>query len=143
MILEVCWDALWTLPLGISQFHGHGSWLVGEVALSCYDVSSQLDSRYFFAFPAHVSSLKIVNKAGQVALSLSFSLSLYSGLNDDANCFVSIHHHDHDHDALLLCGRFYGTAFEFMDSMRFCGYNTTISVRGCWQFSVETIISTV
>ena len=34
MILEVCWDELWTLSFGLSQFHGHGSWLVCEVALS-------------------------------------------------------------------------------------------------------------
>ena len=30
MILEVSWDGLWTLPFGLSQFHGHGSWLVCE-----------------------------------------------------------------------------------------------------------------
>ena len=24
MILEVCWDSLWTLSFGLSQFHGHG-----------------------------------------------------------------------------------------------------------------------
>ena len=35
MILKVCWDdGLWTLSFGLSQFHGHGSWLVCEVALS-------------------------------------------------------------------------------------------------------------
>ena len=34
MILEVSWDGLWTLCFGLSQFHGHGSWLVCEVALS-------------------------------------------------------------------------------------------------------------
>jgi hypothetical protein len=34
MILEVSWDNLWTLSFGFSQFHGHGSWLVCEVALS-------------------------------------------------------------------------------------------------------------
>ena len=33
MILEVYWDGLWTLSFGLSQFHGHGSWLVCEVAL--------------------------------------------------------------------------------------------------------------
>jgi hypothetical protein len=33
MISEVCWDGLWTLSFGLSQFHGHGSWLVCEVAL--------------------------------------------------------------------------------------------------------------
>jgi hypothetical protein len=26
MSLEVCWDGLWTLSFGLSQFHGHGSW---------------------------------------------------------------------------------------------------------------------
>ena len=25
--LEVCWDGLWTLSFGLSQFHGHGSFL--------------------------------------------------------------------------------------------------------------------
>ena len=34
MILEVCWDGLWTLSFGLSQSHGSGSWLVCEVALS-------------------------------------------------------------------------------------------------------------
>ena len=34
MISEVCRDGLWTLSFGLSQSHGHGSWLVCEVALS-------------------------------------------------------------------------------------------------------------
>ena len=33
MILEVSWDSLWTLSFGLSQFHGHVSWLMCEVAL--------------------------------------------------------------------------------------------------------------
>ena len=34
MILEVNWDnGLWTLSFGLSQFHGHGYWLMCEVAL--------------------------------------------------------------------------------------------------------------
>ena len=33
MILEVSWEGVWTLSFGPSQFHGHGSWLVCEVAL--------------------------------------------------------------------------------------------------------------
>ena len=33
MILEVCWDGIWTLSFGLSQVHGHGPWLVCEVAL--------------------------------------------------------------------------------------------------------------
>ena len=38
MILEVCWDGLWTLSFGLSHFHGHGSWLVCEVALGFIEV---------------------------------------------------------------------------------------------------------
>jgi hypothetical protein len=41
-ILEVCWDGFWTLSFGLSQFHGHGSWLVCEVALST-NLTSGLD----------------------------------------------------------------------------------------------------
>ena len=37
MILEVCWDGLRTLSFGLSQYHGHGCWLVCEVALSIQD----------------------------------------------------------------------------------------------------------
>jgi hypothetical protein len=37
MIMEVCWHALWTLSFGLSQFYGHGSWLVCEVALRARD----------------------------------------------------------------------------------------------------------
>jgi hypothetical protein len=33
-ILEVCWDSLWTLSFGLSQSHGHGSWLMCEVPLN-------------------------------------------------------------------------------------------------------------
>ena len=33
MILEVSWDGLWTLSLGLSQSHGHNSWLMCEVTL--------------------------------------------------------------------------------------------------------------
>ena len=33
MILEVCWNGLWTRSFGLSQFHGHGSWLVCEMTL--------------------------------------------------------------------------------------------------------------
>ena len=34
MILEVSWDGIWTLSFGFSQFHGHGSWFMCEVALT-------------------------------------------------------------------------------------------------------------
>ena len=34
MILEASWDGLGHFLFGLSQFHGHGSWLVCEVALN-------------------------------------------------------------------------------------------------------------
>ena len=34
MILEMSWGGLQTLSFGLSQLHGHGSWLVCEVALT-------------------------------------------------------------------------------------------------------------
>ena len=34
MISEVSWDSLRTLSYGLSQFHGHNSWLMCEVVLS-------------------------------------------------------------------------------------------------------------
>jgi hypothetical protein len=34
MIMEVYWESLWTVFVGLSQFHGHIYWLVCEVALS-------------------------------------------------------------------------------------------------------------
>ena len=37
MVLEVCWDGLWTLSFGLSQFHGDGSWLMCEVTLGTGD----------------------------------------------------------------------------------------------------------
>jgi hypothetical protein len=53
MVLEVSWDGLWTLSFGLSQFHGHGSWLLCEVALSCIHVTS-IQARLTF-FPVIVS----------------------------------------------------------------------------------------
>jgi hypothetical protein len=38
MILEVSWAGLWTLSFGLSQFQGHGSWLMCEVALRLHNV---------------------------------------------------------------------------------------------------------
>jgi hypothetical protein len=47
MILEVCLDGLWTLSFGVSQFHGHGSRLVCEVALRCW---CEVDGPYIYGF---------------------------------------------------------------------------------------------
>ena len=33
MSLEVCWDSLWIVSFGLLQFHGHGSWVMCEMAL--------------------------------------------------------------------------------------------------------------
>ena len=34
MILKVFWDGLWALSFVLSQFHGHGTWLVCKVVLN-------------------------------------------------------------------------------------------------------------
>ena len=39
MILEVCWDGLWSLPFGLSQSHGHGLMAVGS-CVKCVLISS-------------------------------------------------------------------------------------------------------
>ena len=41
MILEVTWDILGTLYFGLSQLHGHGSWIVCEVALRALEHHTQ------------------------------------------------------------------------------------------------------
>ena len=51
MILEVCWDGLWTLSYGLSQFHGRGSWLVCEEALSLTTPSEGRTSRLCIGGP--------------------------------------------------------------------------------------------
>ena len=34
IVVEVRWGDLWALSFGLSQFHGHGSWLLLQVALT-------------------------------------------------------------------------------------------------------------
>jgi hypothetical protein len=43
--LEVAWDGISTLSFGLLQFHGHGSWLVYEVALILQSTMMAADSR--------------------------------------------------------------------------------------------------
>ena len=55
MILEVCWDNLWTLSCGLSQFHGHSSWLVCEVALR----RCSYNNIWIFKFSIHMKNEQI------------------------------------------------------------------------------------
>ena len=51
MMVEVCWDGLWTLSFGLSQFHGHNSWLVCEVTLiSCRPTLTYLSSHMWVTY---------------------------------------------------------------------------------------------
>ena len=68
MILKVCWDSLWTLSFGLSQVHGHGSWLVCEVALRA---TSQVRLR---ARDHYTSSTLIGGKGGANPSSLHATL---------------------------------------------------------------------
>jgi hypothetical protein len=47
MILEVCWDGLWTLSFGLSQFHGHNSW---RVCMKCHPQYEDLDLHNEYMF---------------------------------------------------------------------------------------------
>ena len=51
MMLEVGWDGLRTLSLWLSQYHGHGSWLVCEVTLSV-----EIADKRLWASMCHVAS---------------------------------------------------------------------------------------
>ena len=51
MILEVCWEGLWTFSFGLSQFHSHVYWLVCEVALS-REISDDLT--LFYTRPSNI-----------------------------------------------------------------------------------------
>jgi hypothetical protein len=53
MILEVCWDGLWTLSFGLSQLHSRGSRLVREVALISF-VSKRRRRRNKVTFHPHL-----------------------------------------------------------------------------------------
>ena len=46
--LEVSWDCLWMLTFGLSQFHGHSSWLMCEVALMHYHAITKLRIQCYF-----------------------------------------------------------------------------------------------
>ena len=68
MLLEVCWDNLRTLSFGLSQFHGHGTWLMCEVALSS-TASGLVSSRFL---PTYLPWFAIQKVTVWVASFLSF-----------------------------------------------------------------------
>ena len=47
VILEVPCNALWTLSFGLSQYHGHGSWLMCEVGLNVNPTLFVIHSKFF------------------------------------------------------------------------------------------------
>jgi hypothetical protein len=49
-ILEVLWDGLWTLSFGLSQFHGHNSWFMCEVALKLVSKQSYFHVQTYLIF---------------------------------------------------------------------------------------------
>ena len=56
MVMEVSWDGLWTLSFGLSQYHGHGSWLVCELALG---PAFMVDLAYWRPVWDHVKGLNL------------------------------------------------------------------------------------
>jgi hypothetical protein len=59
MILEVSWDELHTLSFRLSQFHGHGSWLVCEVALKLGLKAPSLVGQDERSGPSHVPEERV------------------------------------------------------------------------------------
>jgi hypothetical protein len=49
IILVACWEGLWTLSFGLSQFYGHNSWLC-EVALSYQPTLTYLSSHMWVTY---------------------------------------------------------------------------------------------
>ena len=76
MILEMSWDNLWTLSSGLPKFHGHGSWLVCEVALTFHDdtFTSHFTHETEGPWPLHFRELLLVDKAEQVQVRFTIRL---------------------------------------------------------------------
>ena len=77
MVLEVSWDGLWTHSFGLSQIHGHGSWLVCEVALRRPDYSLGINARGSTVTVQHMYSDRFLpkdnyQKAGVCKISYDF-----------------------------------------------------------------------
>ena len=62
VISKVSWDGLWTLTIGLSQFHAHGSWLVCEVALGV--VRSYCEHAIFNLFIKNQQHILLVSVLG-------------------------------------------------------------------------------
>ena len=85
MIWEGCWDGLWTLSFGLSKFHGHGSWLVCEVAFSvantnlCHYTCKSRDLETFVMFRHRRLNLiiNIILKLNIFLFFYVFSLSMF------------------------------------------------------------------
>ena len=80
MILEVSCDGLWTLSFGLSQFHGHGSWLMCDVALTHKDnhsnnkkTQTQKKKSYTFLIPVWGSTNLVVQLSYQVYIKVAFA----------------------------------------------------------------------
>ena len=59
MILDVSWDGLWTLSFELSQIHGHGSWLVCEVALRACPREAPKHGRQTYGEPPNGSGGRV------------------------------------------------------------------------------------
>ena len=88
MILEVCWDGLWTLSSRLSQFHGHCSWLVCEVALNFFMKLVPSEDLRFSAINHVQSGFAIV--LAQVLMSSNVTKPFYNAWRSCCCCCCTI-----------------------------------------------------
>ena len=71
MILEVCWDGLWTPSFGLSQFHGHSSWLVCVKWpwVFCQLLINQSIDRYKHQLPMEQAKMNMTLRSNPLLLS--------------------------------------------------------------------------
>ena len=86
MISEVIWDSLRTLSYGLSQFHGHNSWLMCEVTLSV-SKSNRLHVVIFRFLFTNLGCILYIPLGGSVVLLKSWTLT--SHFSNSSSSFVT------------------------------------------------------
>ena len=105
MMLEVCWDGLWTLSIGFSQFHGRNSWLVCEAEpyIGCPYPCPPIPMGFGWAWVQCYCSWVGMGVHGFCAsLHPTPNRSLTSGCREDANQ-EALHAEANDNERPFIC----------------------------------------
>ena len=93
MILKVSWDGLSTLSFGLSQFHGHGSWLMCEIAVSMNcQMLTQLQTRLLISCAQiseqHILDITTFNELNQINVNCVTNVLKYSKIQNPFNYYT-------------------------------------------------------